>query len=308
MTFGGVDRDVHGVDVCRFEVSNELGLFFGVEAEVGIDGEDEELLPRLLAALEEFLRGFGITLDDGIVAGPHVDNTEVGVGVETLGELLSLMKHVALEGVADLEPGEHFFFFDELLASAALEGVEVDEGFVRDHAGQGEADAGIFAFVVIATVEVFVVLDSEDLLKENETIKDGCFKSGGNGDDAGHAFGMTGCEGQGEEATDGRTDGRMELLDAEVIEKGDLNVDKVGCIQVGEAGAEGFASFGIDAGRAGRAVTAAKVVGTDHKEAISINRFAGSDHFIPPAIVEFLSPKVTALGRLGMLSGEVVRS
>jgi hypothetical protein len=33
------------------------------------------------------------------------------------------MEHVALEGVADLEPGEHFFFFDQLLAGAPLEGV-----------------------------------------------------------------------------------------------------------------------------------------------------------------------------------------
>jgi len=75
-----------------------------------------------------------------------------------------------------------------------------------------------------------------------------------------------------------------------------------------EAGAEGFPCFGVDAGGAGRAVAAAKVVGTDDKKAVGINGFAGANHFIPPTIVEFLSPKVTALGGLGMLSGEVMGS
>jgi len=117
VAFGRVDGDVHGVDVCGFEVANEFGLFFGIEAEVGVDGEDEEFVPCFFAATKEVLCGVGIALDDGIVAGPHVDDAEIGIGVEALGEFFPLMQHVTLEGVTDLEPREHFFFFDELLAS-----------------------------------------------------------------------------------------------------------------------------------------------------------------------------------------------
>ena len=93
------------------------------------------------------------------------------------------MEHVALEGVADLEPGEHFFFLHKIATSAALEGVEVDEGLVRDHAREGEADAGIFAVVVVAAFEVAVVFDGENLLEENEAIENGGFESTRNGDD-----------------------------------------------------------------------------------------------------------------------------
>ena len=48
--FGGVNGDVHRVNAGLFEVLDELGLFFGVKAEIGIDGENEELLSGFLAA------------------------------------------------------------------------------------------------------------------------------------------------------------------------------------------------------------------------------------------------------------------
>lgn len=175
VAFGRVDSDMHRFDACFFEVANEFGLFLGVEAEVGVDREDEKFVAGFFAAGEEVFGGVGITLEDGVVARPHVDDTEVGVGVEALGEFFPLVEHVALEGVANLEPGEHFLFFDELLAGAALEGVKMDEGLVRDHAGKGEADAGELGVVVVAAVEVLVVLDSEDLLEEDEAVENGGF-------------------------------------------------------------------------------------------------------------------------------------
>lgn len=189
-------------------------------------------------------------MDDGVVARPHVDDAEVGVGVEALGELFTLMEHVALEGVADLEPGEHFFFFDEFFASAFLEGVEMDEGFVRDHAGQGEADSGVFVFVVVAAVEVFVVFNGEDLLEEDKAVEDGCFETSGDGDDTGDTLGMAGGERDGEEPADRGADGGVELIDAEMIEKGDLSLNEIRDIEVREGGAEGLAGFGIDTGGA----------------------------------------------------------
>ena len=53
VAFGGVHRDVHGIDFGIFEMLDEFGLFLGVEAEIGIDREDEELMTGGLAAGEE---------------------------------------------------------------------------------------------------------------------------------------------------------------------------------------------------------------------------------------------------------------
>lgn len=54
VAFGGVHGDVDGGDVGLFQVADEFCLFLGVEAEVGVDGEDEEFMPGGLAAGEEF--------------------------------------------------------------------------------------------------------------------------------------------------------------------------------------------------------------------------------------------------------------
>ncbi len=54
VAFGGVHGDVDGGDVGLFEVADEFCLFLGVEAEVGVDGEDEEFMPGGFAAGEEF--------------------------------------------------------------------------------------------------------------------------------------------------------------------------------------------------------------------------------------------------------------
>ena len=170
VTFTGVDGDVHGGDFGLLEVLYELSLFFRVEAKICIDGEDEEAVACGLASSEEVGRGSGIGLFNSIVAAPHVNDAKVGIGVEALGGLFPLVKHVALEGVTDLEPGEQFFFGDEFLTRAALEGVEVDEGLVGNHAGECQADARGGTIIVVATVKKPIVFDGKDLFEEDEAI------------------------------------------------------------------------------------------------------------------------------------------
>jgi len=107
-----------------------------------------------------------------------------------------------LKGVTDLKPREHLLFFDELLAGALLEGVEVDEGFMGDHACEGEADAGVPGLVIIAAVKKGIVFDREDLFEKNEAIKDGGFEARGDRDDVLSALRMARGEGQGKESAD----------------------------------------------------------------------------------------------------------
>lgn len=55
VSLGGMDGDVHGIDVCFLKVFYEFRLFLRVEAEIGIDGEDEPFLSGFCAAVEEFV-------------------------------------------------------------------------------------------------------------------------------------------------------------------------------------------------------------------------------------------------------------
>ena len=100
----GVDRDVDRIQAGLLQLKDKFALFLGIEAEVGVDGEDQEAVASLLAAGEKLAIASGITFPGGIVARPHVDNAQVGIGIEALHELLALVEHVALELVADLVP------------------------------------------------------------------------------------------------------------------------------------------------------------------------------------------------------------
>ena len=55
VTFVRMDGDVHRVDVAFGEVLNEFCLFFGIEAEVGVDRENQPFLAGIATTLEEFL-------------------------------------------------------------------------------------------------------------------------------------------------------------------------------------------------------------------------------------------------------------
>ena len=56
---------------------------------------------------------------------------------------------------------------------AVFDGVEVHEGFVGDHAGEGQSVGRRFSGVIIAAEKVRVVFDGEDLFEEGEPVEDG---------------------------------------------------------------------------------------------------------------------------------------
>ncbi len=212
-----MDSDVHDVDLGILEVFHEFGLFFRIEAEVGVDGEDEPVLSGVSAAGEEVFGGFRVSFVCPVEAGPEVDDAEVGIGIEAFHEFLALVEHVALELVADAIPCEDIVRLDDVLACPALDGVEVDEGFVGNHPGEGEAVEGGGAVVVVSTVEVGVVFDGKDLFEEDEAVEDGGFVSGCDGDDMFDACGEARGEGERQQATDGWTNDGVEFSNTEMI-------------------------------------------------------------------------------------------
>ena len=63
-----VDGQVHHVDLRLLEVLHQLGLFFRVETEVGVDGEHQPPLAGLGAAGEQVFRRIGIALVGSVEA------------------------------------------------------------------------------------------------------------------------------------------------------------------------------------------------------------------------------------------------
>lgn len=195
---------------------------------------------------------------------------------------------------------------DDVGAGAAFDGIEVDEGLVGDHPGEGEAVLGGGAVIEVAAVEVGVVFDGEDLFEEGEAGEDGGAGAAGDGDDDFDALGVEGGEVDGEQTTDGGADDGVELGDAEVVDESELGIDDIASADGGERGAVGFGGSGVDGGRAGGAVAAAEVVGAEDEVFVGVEDLAGADEEIPPAALAVFGPAVAGVGDGGGDAGGVL--
>ena len=86
---------------------------------------------------------------------------------------------------------------------------------------------------------------------------------------------------------------RSELADAEQVGQPRLRFHPVLHRHHRKAGTILFAGSGVDARRAGRAMTAAEVVQPDNEELVGIHRLAGTDHVVPPPDVLFIVRVIT---------------
>ena len=64
------------------------------------------------------------------------------------------------------------FLLQDVASCPTFDGIEMNEGFVRDHPGKSEADVRMVCIIVIATLEVLIIFDRKDLLEKNESIQD----------------------------------------------------------------------------------------------------------------------------------------
>lgn len=222
--------------------------------------------------------------------GPELGDADVGIGVEAVDEFFSLVEHVGLDLVMDAIPGETVVGLVNVFAGASFDGVQVDEVFVAYHTSECEAKSGRMALIVVATAEMGVVFDGENLFKEEEAVEDSCFYARSDRDDELGAIGMIGGEGEAGKTAGGWADDGFEFIDAEVVEEEDLGIDDIAGADVREFGAVGFIGFGIRGGGTGGTVATADVIRADDKEAISVEGFTGADEAVPPAWVAFLCP------------------
>ena len=126
----GMNRNMNRLKASFFQFEDERGLLLGIKAEVRINGEDQEAMTSFLATTQQFPVILGITLPRCIITRPHVNDTEIGISVKTVHEFLPLMKHVALELVADLIPCQTTALLNQVTTCPSLEGVKVNEGLV----------------------------------------------------------------------------------------------------------------------------------------------------------------------------------
>ena len=289
-----MDREEEVRDLGTAQFIDKGGLLFGVKAVVLVDAENQILMIGLARATEEFVGILRLSLDHGIVAAPHLADAEVGVRIETIGKLFSLMEHVALDVVMGLIPRESIPRLDYVLAGAALDRIEVDKSLVTDHPGESEPGFGSPALVILARLEARIILDRENLLEQDDAVQDRRFHPGGERHDEPDPLRVEGREGHATKHAGRGPYDSEELPDPERIEEQGLTADDVIHRDVGKGGAVAFPRRGIEAGRSGRAVAAAHVVGANDEILIRIEGFARSDEEIPPAFLTFPRPELVA--------------
>ena len=102
VAFVGVDGDVLHGDAVSLELLDDVFLLVGVEADIGVDAEDEVVL--MLAAVEDLGIVRCTAVAEEMVFDPPGAEVEVGVGVEAPDKFTALVEDVGFERGFDLVP------------------------------------------------------------------------------------------------------------------------------------------------------------------------------------------------------------
>jgi len=276
------------------QLGADFRLVVRVEAAIAVDGEDEVLL--VLAAGEKRVRARGFGVLEEVELLPRVDDAEVAVRIEALHEFLALIKHVALENAGDAIPRNVGLGLDDGHLCALLDGVGIEEGLVTDHAREREAVDRAGRAVVVAAEEIRIARDGDDLLEVVHLLKAVGTQARGDRDDICDALGEVEREVERAHSAERGADDGVEFFDAEFFENRELGAHDVMHRNAREFCAVGLAGGGVDGGRAGGAVTTAKVVCADDKKFVGVERAAMADEGVPPPGVHLLGPAIVGAG------------
>ena len=214
---------------------------------------------------------------------------QVGVGVEALYELLSLVLEVAFDLEIGLELVRHQRLDAGLVLAAAVapelpaKHLLRDVGDVAELAGLGESNIGGAAGVVVVAVVPGGVGGDGVAGQRIEGQRLGG-ERGGRGDGHGmrDGVGVANHPVHHLHATEGGTDQPGQAGDAKVVAKTAVGIDNVADSDGGKGRGVGLGGRGIDGSGPSRPFAAPQDVGADDVVVTSIDALARTDHAVPP--------------------------
>ena len=237
---------------------------------------------------------------------PRIEDSQVGIGIESLHEFFPLVEHVGFHGTIHFVPTEGRCLAHHLAACPLAKRLRRDKCLVRDSACQREPRVWPGAIVVIAAIKIRIGFDAGDLLEIEDALEHRGFDAGADGNYGADAARVTRGQAETKEAANGSSDHGVEGFDPEMIEKPNLRIDDVADSQYGEVRSPDFTSGGIDGRGACGAVAAAEIIGANDKQFPRVERPARTDEFLPPSLMEFFRPSSIKPGHIRIQTGCVL--
>ena len=215
---------------------------------------------------------------------------QVGVGVEVLAELVTLVPQVALDLELDVLRAVSEFGGAQCAAELLLHRIVGQVGDVADHARHAQAALGDQAVgVEVAAVEVGVGDDgAAGHLVEGDVLRRQVGRRG-HGHAVAHALRVTQRPAQRLHAPQAAAQHGGQLRDAQAVQQACLRVHPVFHRHHGEVGAPDAARGRIDVHGPGGAEAGAEVVDANDEEAVGVQGLARAHQVVPPAFAARLA-------------------
>ena len=214
------------------------------------------------------------------------------------------MQHITLRVSGGSVPLQHPLAITHPLARTLLQPALVNEELVADDTPQSQPSIGRVVLRVIPTAILGVDLHGSDLLEAREAVLDGRIAGSRNDDNAAHALRKMVGQHQGDHPAQTRPH-HGHFINAQMVQQQHLGTRLITGIHQGEAVAPALAVRG-DGGGPGATVAASQKVSTDDEIAVRVQRLAGPDHVIPPALVVLRPPITPRLGQVIIVAVRVV--
>ena len=132
-----MNSDAGGGDFCLIQLMLESFLFHGGETGIGIDAEYQEAM--IPAAAEQFSVIVRIKVGQQVERGPGIENSQVGIGIETAGEFMPLVQHITLQRMIESIPAQRLGGIAVICPYTFVGNIGGNKSLVADDAGMGHS-------------------------------------------------------------------------------------------------------------------------------------------------------------------------